>query len=209
MIRIGIIEDNEYMRQGWQTILDFEQDMCVMATFDRCETALNSDELVNIDVLLLDIELPGIDGTEGITQIKKIYPDLLVLMVTMYDENEKVFQALRNGATGYLLKKTSPSELIEAVRTAVGGGSPMSPKIARMVIDSFHIPSENRVELSEIEASILKHLSNGLSYKAIADTVYLSVDGVRYHIRHIYEKLEARNRSEAVAKGLNLNLIRP
>ncbi len=209
MIRIGIVEDNEYMRQGWQTILDFEKDMCVVATFDSCEAALDENGLSGIDLLLLDIELPGLSGTEGLKLIKQQHPDLLVLMVTMHDENEKVFTALRNGASGYLLKKTSPGDLIEAVRVAMDGGAPMSPKIARLVIESFQQPADATVELSETEQEILTHLASGLSYKAIAETVHLSVDGVRYHIRHIYQKLEARNRSEAVAKGLNLKLIRP
>ena len=208
MIKIGIIEDNPFMRQGWQTILDFEQDMCVIETFESCEKGLSSDELAKADLLLLDIELPGISGAEGIKQIKQKYPELLVLMVTMHDENEQVFKALRNGASGYLLKKTSPAELIEAIRVAVNGGAPMSPRIARMVIDSFHQPAKADIDLSDTESEILSYLADGLSYKAIGEEVHLSVDGVRYHIRNISQKLEARNRSEAVAKGMNMNLIR-
>lgn len=197
------------MRQGWQTILDFEKDMCVLSTFESCDQALEGDGLAGLDLLLLDIELPGMSGTEGLKLIKQRYPNLQVLMVTMHDENEKVFTALRNGASGYLLKKTSSAELIEAVRLAMNGGAPMSPKIARLVIESFSQSADTTVKLSETEQIILSHLANGLSYKAISEKVYLSVDGVRYHIRHIYEKLEARNRSEAVAKGLNMKLIRP
>lgn len=209
MIKISIIEDNKHMREGWETILDFEPDLCVIATYSSCEDALKENQLGKSDVLLLDIELPGMHGTEGVKVIKEKYEHLIVLMVTMHDENEKVFTALRNGAVGYLLKKTSPSELIEAITDAVNGGSPMSPNIARKVISSFQKKQEIEVELTETEEQILGELAAGLSYKAISNKIYLSVDGVRYHIRNIYQKLEAKNRSEAVAKGISFNLIQP
>lgn len=197
------------MREGWETILDFEPELCVIATYSSCEDALKENQLGKSDVLLLDIELPGMHGTEGVKVIKEKYEHLIVLMVTMHDENEKVFTALRNGAVGYLLKKTSPSELIEAITDAVNGGSPMSPNIARKVISSFQKKQEIEVELTETEEQILGELAAGLSYKAISNKIYLSVDGVRYHIRNIYQKLEAKNRSEAVAKGISFNLIQP
>ncbi|MEQ9091712.1 MAG: response regulator transcription factor [Balneola sp.] len=209
MIKISIIEDNKHMREGWETILDFEPNLCVVATYSSCEDALKENQLGKSDVLLLDIELPGMHGTEGVKVIKEKYEHLIVLMVTMHDENEKVFTALRNGAVGYLLKKTSPSELIDAITDAVNGGSPMSPNIARKVISSFQKKQEIEVELTETEEQILGELAAGLSYKAISNKIYLSVDGVRYHIRNIYQKLEAKNRSEAVAKGISFNLIQP
>lgn len=207
MIKISIIEDNKHMREGWTTILDFESDLCVVSTYSNCEDALKENQLGKSDVLLLDIELPGMHGTEGVKVIKEKYPKLITMMVTMHDENEKIFTALRNGAVGYLLKKTSPSELIEAIRVAMDGGSPMSPNIARKVINSFQKSSQLEEELTDTEKNILSNLASGLSYKAIAEKVYLSVDGVRYHIRNIYRKLEAKNRAEAVAKGISYNLI--
>jgi len=207
MIRVAIIEDNAYMREGWKTILDFEQDIVVNQTFDSCESAFESEEFVHNDLLLLDIQLPGMDGTEGLKIIKNKYPKLLVMMVTMHDENEKIFKALRNGAIGYLLKKVSPSELIQAIKTAMEGGSPMSPNIARKVINSFQKSTKLKEELNEKEVEILSALSEGMSYKAIADKMFLSIDGIRYHIRHIYQKLEAKNRADAVTKGLKFNLI--
>ena len=208
MIKISIIEDNKYMREGWETILDFESDLCVVGAYGSCEAALEENQLGKSDVLLLDIELPGIHGTEGVKIFKEKYPNLITLMVTMHDENEKIFTALRNGAVGYLLKKTSPQELIEAIKIAVDGGSPMSPNIARKVISSFQKKQDLDVELSEMEQEILKELASGLSYKAISEKIFLSVDGVRYHIRNIYQKLEAKNRAEAVAKGISYNLIK-
>lgn len=208
MIKIVIIEDNEYMREGWSTVLDLEKDMCVIGSFDSCEKAFSSGELQKADLVLLDIELPGIHGTEGVKVIRSEYPDTLVLMVTIHDENEMIFKALRNGAHGYLLKKTSPDELIDSIHQAMDGGSPMSPLIARKVIRSFHENPDNQVELSDVEQQILQELSEGNSYKKISEHIHLSVDGVRYHIRKIYAKLEARNSSEAVAKGISLKLIK-
>tara|TARA_R110002073_G_scaffold119050_1_gene259850 strand:+ start:59 stop:688 length:630 start_codon:yes stop_codon:yes gene_type:complete len=209
MIKISIVEDNKYMREGWETILDFEPDLCVVSTHGSCEEALEENQLGKSDILLLDIELPGMHGTEGVKVFKEKHPNLITLMVTMHDENEKIFTALRNGAVGYLLKKTSPSELIEAIKVAMDGGSPMSPNIARKVISSFQKKQEMDIELSDSEQEILTDLAAGLSYKAISEKVFLSVDGVRYHIRSIYKKLEARNRAEAVAKGISYNLIQP
>lgn len=208
MISISIIEDNKHMREGWKTILDFEPDLCVVSTHNSCEEALEENQLGKSDVLLLDIELPGMHGTEGVKVIKEKYPNLITLMVTMHDENEKIFTALRNGAIGYLLKKTSPAELIEAIKIAMDGGSPMSPNIARKVISSFQKNQKIDFELSDSEKEILTELAAGLSYKAISEKIFLSVDGVRYHIRNIYRKLEAKNRAEAVAKGISYNLIK-
>ncbi len=207
MIKISIIEDNKHMREGWEAVLDLEPDLCVVSTHTSCEDAIQENQLGKSNVLLLDIELPGMHGTEGVKVIKEKFPSLIVLMVTMHDENDKVFTALRNGAIGYLLKKTSPSELVQSIKMAYNGGSPMSPNIARKVITSFQKEEKIDFELSEMEKNILSDLASGLSYKAISEKIFLSVDGVRYHIRNIYQKLEAKNRAEAVAKGINYNLI--
>jgi DNA-binding NarL/FixJ family response regulator len=207
MINIVIIEDNKYMREGWKTILDFEPDLCVIADYESCEEAFEGQQLVKANVVLLDIQLPGMHGTEGVKVIRDNHPDLPVLMVTIHDDDDRIFKALKNGAIGYLSKKISPEELVEAVHDAKEGGSPMSPNIARKVINSFHQGSANDIELTETEVEILKHLAEGFSYKGISKKVYLSVDGVRYHIRNIYSKLEVRNKSEAVAKALRRKLI--
>ena len=207
MINIIIIEDNKYMREGWKTILDFEQDLCVIAEYESCEDAFADKQLAKANVVLLDIQLPGILGTEGVKIIRDKFPNLAVLMVTIHDDDARIFKALKNGAIGYLSKKISPEELIEAVHIAKNGGSPMSPNIARKVINSFQVATDNEVELSEAETKILKLLAEGCSYKGISKEVYLSVDGVRYHIRNIYNKLEVKNKSEAVAKALRDKLI--
>lgn len=207
MINIVIIEDNKYMREGWKTILDFESDLCVVAEYESCEDAFEEDQLLKAQIVLLDIQLPGIHGTEGVKVIKEKYPEVEVLMVTIHDDDERIFKALKNGAIGYLSKKISPDELIEAIKTANDGGSPMSPNIARKVINSFQGTEKSDVELSEPESKILTLLAEGCSYKGISKQVYLSVDGVRYHIRNIYNKLEVSNKSEAVAKALRDRLI--
>ncbi|MEX0609000.1 MAG: response regulator transcription factor [Balneolaceae bacterium] len=207
MIKVAIIEDNEYMREGWKTIIDFESEMCVVAEHESCELAFDDYQLNNADVILLDIQLPGMLGTEGVAVIRENYPNANVLMVTIHDDDERIFAALKNGATGYLSKKISPSELVEAIRVAHNGGSPMSPNIARKVIRSFHKASESDINLTESEKEILQLLASGSSYKGISKEVYLSVDGVRYHIRNIYSKLEVSNKSEAVAKALRERLI--
>ena len=208
MINIVIIEDNKYMREGWKTILDFERDFCVIAEYESCEDAFEKAKLEIADVVLLDIQLPGMHGTEGVKFIREINPDAVVMMVTIHDDDERIFKALKNGAMGYLSKKISPEELIDAVRSANEGGSPMSPNIARKVINSFHSSgNSNAVQLSDTESKVLKLLAEGDSYKGISKKVFLSVDGVRYHIRNIYTKLEVSNKSEAVAKALRNKLI--
>ncbi|MEX0845791.1 MAG: response regulator transcription factor [Balneolaceae bacterium] len=207
MINIVIIEDNKYMREGWRTILDFEENFQVIAEFESCEDAFKSNTLPKADVVLLDIQLPGMHGTEGVRVIREMNPDVVVLMVTIHDDDERIFKALKNGAIGYLSKKISPGELIEAINIANDGGSPMSPNIARKVINSFHDTSESTIELSDSEIKILKLLAEGCSYKSISKDLFLSVDGVRYHIRNIYKKLEVSNKSEAVAKALRDKLI--
>jgi DNA-binding NarL/FixJ family response regulator len=207
MINISIIEDNKYMREGWKTILDFEKDLCVIGEYESCEDAFEDVQLANSDIILLDIQLPGIHGTEGVKIIKEQNPKVAVLMVTIHDDDERIFKALKNGAIGYLSKKISPQELIDAVHIAHEGGSPMSPNIARKVINSFQGSSKNKVELTETESNILQLLAEGCSYKGISKKVFLSVDGVRYHIRNIYNKLEVSNKSEAVAKALREKLI--
>ncbi len=207
MINIVIIEDNKYMREGWRTILDFEANLCVIAEYESCEDAFEDSQLAKADIILLDIQLPGIHGTEGVKIIKEKHPDVAVLMVTIHDDDERIFKALKNGAIGYLSKKISPDELIEAVEIANNGGSPMSPNIARKVINSFQSSNSSDVELTDAETRILQLLAEGASYKGISKEVYLSVDGVRYHIRNIYNKLEVSNKSEAVAKALRDRLI--
>lgn len=207
LMKVSIIEDNSYMREGWETFIDFEDDMCILGSFDSCENAFRDPEFHKSDVILLDIKLPGMNGIEGLTHIRRKDPNKIVIMVTVHDDDEHIFAALKAGAVGYLMKKVTPDELVEAVRDAFHGGSPITPNIARKVIKTFHATGKLEEELTERELSILNELARGLSYAAIGKKIYLSVDGIRHHIRNIYRKLEVNTKSEAVAKGLKNRLI--
>lgn len=210
LIKIVIIEDNRYMREGWTTILDFESDFVVLDAFESCEDAFDSDQMSRADIVLMDIELPGMSGIEGVKHLQQEHPELSVIMATVFDDDKNVFDALCAGAVGYLMKKVSPEELKQAIRDANDGGSPMTPNIARKVIKTFHDPpSKDEEQLNERELEILQQLAKGKSYAAIGKTVFLSVDGVRYHIRNIYRKLQVHSRSEAVSKGFSKRLIDP
>ncbi len=210
-LNVVIVEDNRYMRESWQTIINFERDMRVLEAFPTCEAALQSHMLEEADVVIMDIDLPGMSGIEGVREIRQRFPKKTIIMATVFEDDQHVFSALQNGAVGYLSKKISTSELLEAIRTAHNGGSPMSPAIARKVIESlqFHTASKNPESiLNDRERDVLEHLADGKSYSAIAKATFLSVDGVGYHIRNIYEKLQVNSRAEAVSVGLKKRLIR-
>ena len=207
IISISIIEDNRYVRTGWQAVLQNVPNFEVVGIFESCEAAFAAEEIGISDVVIMDIGLPGMSGIEGARYIAEKYPDTTIIMCTVYDDDEKIFEALCSGAIGYLLKKIQPQELIQAIQDAAAGGSPMTPNIARKVIKSFQGATDTsrrkEDQLTEREKEVLHLLSQGKSYAAIGKELFLSVDGVRYHIRHFYEKLQVHSRAEAVAKGLD------
>jgi len=211
VIRIAIIEDNRYVREAWSASLALTPDFVLVAAYRDCETAFKAPEFSDADIVLMDIGLPGMSGIDGVAYVTTQHPEMSVIMCTVYEEDEKIFNALCAGAIGYLLKEIEPDELVRAIRVAADGGSPMTPRIARKVIAHFQRPvrkdSEN--ELTEREREVLVLLGQGKSYAAIAEQLYLSVDGVGGRIRKIYEKLQAHSRGEAVAKGLAKRLINP
>ena len=209
MIKISIVEDNKYMREGWESVLDTEDDLCVIGSYESCEEAFDNTDISRSDIILMDIELPGMTGIEGVKYLQDNHPDVNVIMASVFDDNQHVFDAICAGAIGYLLKKTEPEELCNAIRTAMQGGAPMTPEIARKVIRLMQPKQtgKSRVKLSDREHEILKELSTGKSYQAIGKAIFLSEDGVRYHIRNIYKKLHVNSRSQAVAKGFKQNLI--
>ncbi len=208
VINIGIIEDNRYMRDGWKAFIGSEADLNVVGAFGSCEEAFASDEMNRVNLLIMDIGLPGMSGIEGVRYVKKHHPDVIVVMATIFDDDQHIFDALKAGAMGYLEKKVSPKELISAIRDAWEGGSPITPNIASKVIRSFH-QGLYEEQLTDREHQILEKLATGVSYQAIGKEIYLSVDGVRYHIRNIYRKLQVNSRSEAIAKGISKKLINP
>lgn len=209
LMRVVIVEDNQYIREGWETILDSDPKIVVKSVFRDCESALESDDIEYCDIILLDIQLPGIMGTEGVEKFLKINPSLAIIMISVMEDSQHIFEALQNGAIGYLIKKVGPDELIQAVKDAYEGGSPMSPIIARKVIASMQTQpkKKEKLDLTDREQEVLKLLAEGNSYSAIANEIYLSVDGVGYHIRNIYRKLQVNSKAEAVAKGLANGLI--
>lgn len=209
MIKVGIIEDNEYMREGWETFIDYEDDLTVIGSFCSCEEAFESVEINNLDLVIMDIGLPGMTGIEGVEYMREHHPDVNIIMATVHDDDDHIFDALKAGAVGYLMKKVTPDEMVNAIRNAQEGGSPITPNIARKVIATFQRAADLEEELSERENQILKELATGKSYAAIGKKIFLSVDGVRHHIRNIYQKLEVHSRSEAIAKGINKRLIDP
>jgi len=210
LIRVMIVEDNPYIREGWTTILDSDKKIVVKSSFRSCEDALESEDIAWTDIILLDIQLPGLMGSDGVEKFLEINPKLAIIMITVLEDSEHIFKSLQNGAIGYLIKKVSPDELVQAVKDAFEGGSPMSPAIARKVIASMQLKPKMQKEysLTERETEVLSLLGEGNSYSSIADEIHLSVDGVGYHIRNIYRKLQVNSKAEAVAKGISNGLIK-
>lgn len=214
IIRIVIIEDNKFTRSGWEAVIQANKNFSLVGSFSDCENAFASDIWMKTDLVLMDIGLPGISGIEGVKYLKEKYPNILIVMCTVYEDSEEIFQAICAGAVGYLTKRTSPSDLMEALIDAYNGGSPMTPSVARKVISIFQnikVDDERTREsiLNDREQQILNLMAYGKPYNVIADEVCLSIDGVYYHIRHIYEKLHVHSRAEAVAQGIKKRLIAP
>lgn len=211
MIKVVVVEDNDSIREGLKILIDGTDDYSCIASFSECETMLKNIKKLNPDVLLMDIELPGMNGIEGIKKVKLIFQDLAILILTIYEENDLIFDALCAGACGYLVKKTPPSRLLEAIREVHEGGAPMSSHIARKVIDFFQkkpISSQkSNYDLTPREKEILTGLVEGHNFKAIADSLFISIETVRFHFRNIYKKLHVHSQSEAVAKAIKEGLI--
>lgn len=209
MIKITIVEDNVFARTGWEATLNSEDDFIVLNAYSSCEDALSSNSIKNSNIILLDIGLPGMSGIEGADKFSTINPNALIIMITIQDDDKSIFGSLQSGAIGYLHKSVSPEELTDAIRVAVKGGSPMSPQIARKVLKSFHKfnPQYEEDRLTKKEEKILILLAEGKSYKTIGEEIFLSVNGVKYHIRSIYEKLHVNSRAEAVSKGRKLRIL--
>jgi len=211
LIGVTIVEDNHYLRAGWEAALKSVADFVVLGAHASCEEAFRAPDTGDSDVVLMDIRLPGMSGIEGAKYLTEHFPGVATIICTVYDDDQKIFDALCAGAVGYLLKEIEAPELIKAIRDAAAGGSPMTPNIARKVIATFHRipakPNDPRAQLTEGENVVLDLLAQGKSYATIAGEVHLSLDGVRTRIRRIYEKLQVHTRGEAVAKGVSQHLI--
>ncbi|MEX1011772.1 MAG: response regulator transcription factor [Balneolaceae bacterium] len=202
----GIVEDNSKIRDLIQKFLNMQEGFSCPVAVESIEEMLEYlEENPAPDVLLMDIQLPGMSGIEGMKVIRNKYPEIEMIMLTVYHDTHKIFDSLVAGASGYLLKHTSLPEIVEAIRTLMEGGAPMSPQIARKVIGYFNASKkENRPEngLTSREQDIVTGLVDGLSYKLIADRYDISIDTVRAHIRNIYKKLHVNSKAEVIAKSL-------
>jgi len=205
MAQVGIIEDNKKIRQLMQRYLDMQEDMSCLVATETVEEMLDYLKTYpHPNVLLMDIQLPGMSGIEGMKIIQQKYPDIEIIMLTVYHDSHKIFDSLKAGASGYLLKHTSLPEIKNAIELLMQGGAPMSPQIARKVITHFNDRGQKQQEsnLTNREQDIVNGLVDGLSYKLIADRLDISIDTVRAHIRNIYKKLHVNSKAEVIAKSL-------
>ena len=212
MINVAIVEDNDTIREGLAALINGTTGYTSVGLFRDCESFLEKLSSLDVNVVLMDIALPGMNGIEGVKEAKKIKSDTDILMLTIYEDSEKVFDALCAGACGYLVKKTPPSKLLDAIKEVNEGGSPMSSQIARQVITAFKESKEikddkQEFELSVREKEVINLLASGNNYQQIADQLFISVDTVRHHIKNIYKKLHVHTQSEAVAKAIRKKII--
>lgn len=209
MTTIAIVEDNSGLGTSLRRVVERTPDCECVGVWKSGEEALAKVPAFRPDIVLMDIHMAGISGIEATAQLKADMPELLVIMVTMYADHDKIFEALKAGACGYLLKSSSPEELRQAILEVRKGGAPMSPEIARRVVETFHLPATRKADertpsedlkLSPRETELLERLSEGLGNKEIADRMSLSVETVRTYLKHIYDKLHVRSRTEAALK---------
>ena len=209
--KVAIVEDQREIREGLGRLINGTPGYRCTGIYGSMEAAIEKIPHNLPDLVLSDIGLPGIDGINGIRILKERYPELLILMLTVYDDNERIFDAICAGACGYLLKKTPWPKVVEALTEAVEGGSPMSPEVARRVITLFRQikpPKQSEYDLTPHETRLLRMLVEGHSYKTAAAELNVSVNTIKFHLRHIYDKLQVHTKSEAVAKALRHGLTR-
>jgi len=210
MTKVLIYEDNPQLREGLSILINGTMGFEVLAAFKNCNNVVDEVEAFKPDVVLMDIDMPGTNGISGLKLIREHNTDVKVLMLTVFDDNENVFEAIKSGANGYILKKTQPAKLLEYIEEAQSGGAPMTSSIATQVLKMFsqiQHPVQEDYNLSEREKAVLQLLVNGYSYKMISAEMFIAIDTVRSHIKKIYEKLHVNSKSEAVAKAFKNNMF--
>jgi len=210
MINVAVIEDRREIRDGLAALINGTEGYCCTAVFRSMEHALAGLGGALPDIVLVDIGLPGMSGIEGICLLKQRHPTLQFLVLTIYDDDERIFEALCAGACGYLLKRTAPARLLESLKELSEGGAPMSPEVARRVIRLFREirpPTHADHQLTPHQTRLLQLLADGHNYKTAAAELSVTVDTIGFHLRHIYEKLQVHSKSEAVAKALRDRII--
>ena len=195
-ILVAIVEDDRTIREGYAFLIGNTPGYKVVATYPSCEDALKKLAHDNPDVILLDVELPGISGIEALPRFTKLVPDAKILILTVYEQEQLIFQALANGASGYLTKNTPPEKIVTAIKEVMEGGGPMSAHIARMVISSFK--RNEFTPLTRRETEILEQIATGKSRKRIADELYIDMETVKSHIKNIYSKLNVHSKADAI-----------
>jgi DNA-binding NarL/FixJ family response regulator len=204
-IRVAIVEDDEQVRENLARLITETKGFECVATFASGEQAISGFPRRPPDVVVMDINLPGISGVECVRQLKAMFPDIHIVMLTVYDDSERIFQALQMGAAGYLLKRSTAEEILHAIKDVHGGGAPMTSYIARKVVQSFRRqgPSDKPAEnLSKRETDVLEYVARGYSNKEIADALGLKSETVRGYLKTVYTKLHVRSRTEAAMKFL-------
>ena len=210
VIKTAIVEDMRDIRDGLTTLINFTEGFRCTGSYPSMEEALARLPGNIPDVLLSDIGLPGMNGIEGIRILKARYPQMQILMLTVYDDDDRIFDALCAGASGYLLKRTPPAKLLENIREAMSGGSPVSPEVATRVIKffrEFHNPDREDYALTPHETRLLKLLTEGYNYQTAAQKLGVSYNTIKFHVRHIFDKLQVHSKSEAVVKAMRDRLV--
>jgi DNA-binding NarL/FixJ family response regulator len=210
MIKLLIYEDNPQLREGLTMLIDGSEGFSVLAAFKNCTNVAQEIRTFRPDVVLMDIDMPGVNGLEGLKIIRQTDDQVKVLMLTVFDDHQNIFEALKSGANGYILKKTPPAKLLEYIQEASTGGAPMTSSVAAQVLKMFsqiQPTVENDYNLTDREKEVLQWLVNGYSYKMIAAEMFIAMDTVRSHIKKIYEKLHVNSKSEAVAKAFRDKIV--
>jgi len=211
MIKVVIFEDNRSLREGLAAMIGGTEGFTCTGAFPNCNNLLKNISQAKPDVILMDIEMPGINGIDAVGLIKEEFPEMKILMETIFDDDEKIFNSICAGAEGYILKHTTPAEIMESIKEIHEGGSPMTPSIANRVLKMVKTRpepgSKESFDLSVREKEILTCLVKGMSYKMIADTCFISIETVNVHIKNIYKKLHVHSKSEAVVKAIKGKIV--
>ena len=209
-IRVAIVEDNRELREGLSHLIGATPGFAFAGSYGSCDQFFGSAGQATPDVVLMDIELPGISGIDGVKRLKESLPHVEVLMLTVFEDERRIFDSLCAGASGYLLKRTPPAKLLEAIQEAAQGGAPMTPSVARRVLQEFKGRPAARTEqiaLSDREQTVLSGLVEGKTYQAIADENFISLDTVRSYVKTVYQKLQVNSKAGAVAAAMKKGLV--
>lgn len=210
-IKVVIFEDNTNLRRGLTTLINGSTGFECAGAFGNCDNLIKNIADTSPDVVLMDIEMPGMNGIDAVKLLKIQFPQVKVLMETIFEDDEKVFYSICNGAEGYILKNTPPTLILEAIQEIYDGGAPMTPSIASKVLAMFKsgtaFEKDESYNLTERELEILKYLTVGMSYRLIAENCFVSIDTVSTHVKNIYKKLQVHSKTEAVAKAIKRNIV--